>query len=458
MPAYVNLIDSASANAAAIDANKQLAVALAPAAANAGFAKILDSNGAPIITTENGALDVSIDSVLLFEQVDGAALNTNIWTTSASILAIAQASGFITLNSGAAVTANGYAILQSIKSIPFYGYLPLKVAITAAVATQAQTNATVELGIGAVATTASPTDGCFFRWAPTGALLCVVSYGGAETTAVSTITPAINDQSLFEIILVEDLVQFLIDDVIAAEIDNPQALAFPTSAGRLPIVARVYNASVAPSAAPKLSIGQVIVVQQATNQNRNWSETLVSMGRGASQSPVTPFAQIANNANSAAPASATLSNTAAGYTTLGGRFQFAAVNGAATDYALFGFQVPAGYQFFLTGASVSLAVTGAAIVTATVLDWSLGLNASAVSLATADGAGTWAPRRVALGMQAMAALAGIGAMPPDIVRAFTPSLVVDGGRFVHVILQIPSGANTLSLVFRGSVAINGYFE
>ena len=38
--------------------------------------------------------------------------------------------------------------------------------------------------------------------------------------------------------------------------------------------------------------------------------------------------------------SAVLSNTAAGYTTLGGQFQFAALVGAETDYALFAFQVP----------------------------------------------------------------------------------------------------------------------
>jgi hypothetical protein len=41
----------------------------------------------------------------------------------------------------------------------------------------------------------------------------------------------------------------------------------------------------------------------------------------------------ANYANSAAPASASLANATAGYMTLGGKFQFAAVGGAATKYA-----------------------------------------------------------------------------------------------------------------------------
>ena len=43
----------------------------------------------------------------------------------------------------------------------------------------------------------------------------------------------------------------------------------------------------------------------------------------------------ANHANSTSPSSATLANATAGYSTLGGRFQFAAILGAATDYARF---------------------------------------------------------------------------------------------------------------------------
>jgi len=65
---------------------------------------------------------------------------------------------------------------------------------------------------------------------------------------------------------------------------------------------------------------------------------MTGMGLSAAQSYTTG---LANYANSAAPASATLSNTAAGYTTLGGQFQFAAVAGAETDYALFAYTVPA---------------------------------------------------------------------------------------------------------------------
>ena len=71
--------------------------------------------------------------------------------------------------------------------------------------------------------------------------------------------------------------------------------------------------------------------------SKPWKEQMAESGYGAPYLPVTQV-QAAQWANSAAPASAALSNTAAGYATLGGLFQFAAVAGAATDYALFGFQ------------------------------------------------------------------------------------------------------------------------
>jgi hypothetical protein len=425
----------------------------------AGYVKLLDSDGHPILTTENGALDVSVDSLVLYEQVDGSAVNTNLWTTSTSGMTIAQANGFITLNSGSAVTANSYAILTSIKSVPLYGHLPLKVTLNISTPNLAQANATIEAGIGMVATTAAPTDGCFFRWNSSGDFKAVVNNGGAETTSPVLAAVPQNDVTLLDIVVVEDLVQFLVDDVLVAEISVPTAQAYPTAGGRLPVFLRVNTGGSPPAAAPVISLGQMVVVQQALNQVKPWCDVLAGLGRGAHQSPVTTFAQTANHANSTSPASATLSNTAAGYTTLGGRWQFAAPAGAATDFALFAYQVPAGYQLFIDSISISAINTGATVgTTATILDWSIAANASAVSLATADGAGTWAPRRRPLGVQGFLVGDLIGKTANDIVRSFATPMVVDGGRFLHVIVQVPVGTATASQVIRGDVQIDGYFE
>lgn len=443
-----------------INVNREAQVNLPALAANAGFAKLLDSLGAEINTTENGALNTSTDSLLFFEQVDGAAVNTNTWAQSVSGMTIAQTGGYIKLNSGSALTAGAYAILSSVKNVPLYGHLPMRVTFNNMVPLLAQSNLTMEFGIGSVATNAAPTDGAFFRWSPSGNLYAVINNAGVETLSPALSAVSTSEAEIFDVVVVEDLVQFFVGDELVATVEVPPGQAYPTSSGRLPIFARVYNSGSSPAAAPQVFIGQIVVVQEALNQTREWREALSILGRGAYQSPVTPFGQTANHANSTSPTSASLSNTAAGYTTLGGRYQFAAVAGAVTDFALFAYQVPAGYQLIVTGVTISCSSIGAlgSAVTPTLLDWGLGVNSSAVSLATADGAGTWAPRRIPLGVQSFGLTVAIGALAGDITRSFDPPLVIDSGRFLHVIMQLPIGAATASQIFRGNVFVHGFHE
>lgn len=455
-----------------VDENGNLNVNLPTLSEQAGKARMLDASGDDLDVTENNSLRVSLSNVILCDQVDGASVNTNIWNQSTSNMLIAVVNGFITLNSGTITTGSSYAILSSIKFCPLYGTLPLRVTVNAKVTNIPEANATVEIGIGAVAATGTPTDGAFFRWGPAGQLFCIINNGGSESSSAAltasvsdddgdivVLPPSQNVIHLFEIEIVEDRVLFYVDDIQVAVLDVPSGQNYPFNAGRQQIVARVYTASGAPAAAPQLAIGQVNVIQQDLNKIKPWQHVLVSLGKGAYQSPVTAFGQTANHANSTSPVSATLSNTAAGYATLGGRFQFAAIGGAVTDYAIFAFQVPAGYQLYINDISISCMNTGAiGGLTGTILDWALGVNSSAVSLATADGAGTWAPRRIPLGMQAFAISASIGVTASDINRRFDTPVVVDSGRFVHIILQVPVGLATGSQVLRGDVCINGYFE
>lgn len=416
--------------------------------------------------TENGYQQVSLDSLVFTEQVDGAVLNTNVWTSSNLTQTVAQTGGFILLNSALSTVINTYAILQSIKAIPLYGHLPLAVLIRGKVNISPILNATIELGLGVAATNAAPTDGAFFRWAPDGTFRCVLNNAGVETLSPPIFpAPTTTVEHIYEIDVVEDVVQFFVDDVSQAIVSVPSSQAYPFNNGRQTVFVRTFNGAVAPATAPQFGIGQVNVVQQDLNQNKLWKEVLVALGRGSYQNPITTYGQSANHANSTDPASAVLSNTAAGYTTLGGRFQFAAVAGATTDYALFGFQVPAGYQLNLTAISINTLLTGAAIATTpTLLDWSIGVNASAVSLATAESPpATWSPRRIPVGMQGFPLTAPNGPMQigdaaPDIVRSFDPPLIIDGGRFVHVILEVPVGTATATQVFRGDVLLSGYYE
>jgi hypothetical protein len=215
---------------------------------------------------------------------------------------------------------------------------------------------------------------------------------------------------------------------------------------------RLYNTASAPASAPQLIVSAVDVVQLDTMTSKPWKEQMAESGYGAPYQPVT-MAQAAQWANSAAPASATLSNTAAGYATLGGLFQFAAVAGANTDYALFGFQAPSPYAFVLDGIDIETWNTGAAVGTSpTLLVWALGVDQSAVSLATAGIA------RAGLGAQSFPVGAAIGAKAERISQTFDTPLVTNPGRFLTVILRMPVGTATASEVFQGLVNLRGRWE
>lgn len=425
----------------------------------AGYVKMLDGSGDPTHTTESGALLTSDERIVFFDPVDGAAVNINLWNQSNSGMTITQANGLITLNATSAVTANAYSIISSIKYMPMYGPLPLRILMTAKVNVIPQANLTIELGLASGATNAAPTDGVFFRWAPNGNFLAVVNNAGTETTSVVTPAPVATHMVLFEFIIVEDLVIFRMDDVTVATVENPVSIAFPTNAARIPLFVRVYNSASVPSMAPQIAIGGAFVVQQDMGQNKSWGEVLACLGRGFYQSPVTPFAQTANHANSVAPTAVTLSNTTAGYATLGGQFAVNSQAAGAIDGIVFAYQNETGYQRTIKGIQISTAITGIAVVTAALLEWTIGVNSSAVSLATVDGVGTWAPRCIPIGIQTFLALAAIGTQPSNINVAFDPPLMIDSGRYFHVILRTPNGAATGSLIYRGTVTIlGGYSE
>ncbi len=450
-----------SGNTATVSAAGELAVGLPANPLTAGYAKITSSSGAPMNISDTGYVFTGQDNLLFVDQVDGNALNTTLWNSAVTTMTITQASGTINLNASTITTVSTAAQINSVKQISTTGAHPICVTFTAITNVGAQANAVREMGVGAATGTSAPTDGAFFRWASSGDLLAVINNGGIETTSVITPQPSDDVAHQYIVYIDNDRVLFLIDMMPVATIYRPAGQPFPLGSTRLPIFARVYTLGTTPATAPKLSIGQTIAVQCLLNQNRSWYDTIAAMGRGSFQAPLTAFAQTANHTNSAAPASATLSNTAAGYSTLGGKFQFAAAAGAATDFALFAYQVPNGYQLRITNVAIRAMNTGAAnATTPTILDWALGVNSSGVSLATADSAGvTWAPRRIPLGMQSLTTTAAIGeSATPNIDVAFGTPIFVDANRYLHVILSIPVGTATASQIIRGAVMINGCFE
>jgi hypothetical protein len=443
---------TSSAGNANVNANYELEVHTTSTPANAGFTKLAGRDGEALQVTRTGYIKVTQETLEFFDTIDGAALNINLWNTSVSTMTITQANSSINLNPTNSVTANAYAILSSIQTFFNTSTLPLyiRMAVQSSLYATLPANTVVEFGWMTCATNAAPSDGVFVR-VVNGLSYLVLNNNGTETVTQFTIPANINstDDILFNIY--GGSCKLFINNVLALDVNSPVSLPAITNNNRQPVTMRVYNTASIPSASATLRLGQISVVNINANFGKPYSHI---------QNPVTTFTQLANYANSAAPVSATLANATAGYATLGGQFQFVAVAGAETDYALFGFQVPAGYQLYITGIRISSFNTVVPVaITPTIMQWSVGVNSSAVSLATADGAGTWKPRVKTIGTQSFAVGAAVGAVAADVVwQSEASPLLVDGGRFFHIILKMPVATATATEILRGTIGIDGWFE
>jgi hypothetical protein len=463
--------DSATGNPVTVD-NGNSHVVLPLTAAQAGYAKIAGKDGSPLKVLATGYLAASLESLEFYDTIDGNSVNTNLWNQSVSGMTITQASGKLSLNPTNVVTANAYAILSSIPNFLVTSCTPLHLHKTIQNSLwNTGANTVVEFGWGAVATNvALPTDGMLVR-GRAGVIYAVVNNGGSELEIALTPTfalPSANVSAEWVLDLYANELRVYVDGVLwttgATACVSPTSLMAATNNSRQPVFFRVYNTASAPGASPTLSLGQITVQQRNSNIDKPWSHRMLGMGRGAYQNPLT-FGQTANWGNSAVPTTRGLSNTTPCEATLGGLLRFTPTYVADTDYVLFGFQVPAGFQYYLTGISytdpIFLSGTGAA--TASVLQFGVGVNASAASLATADGAGTWGYRKEPLGQSILAASPTNITVPSspglNMYKFPTPGMLIEGGRYfafiARALLARTAGA---SEVFHMSVFPHGYYD
>lgn len=413
---------------------------------------------------------VGVDTILWQDVFQYTTINAGAYSVITSTMTITQANGLLNLNAGAATATGNHVVLRTWRTFPLISSGPTYLYFSAIGINQTAQNAQCDVGLGFATTTVAPTDGVFFRWTVDGTLVGVLNNNGVETTTADLTKVSDNSRGEYLIVLNDENVEFWIDGILRATIE---AVTTYTGHGvvqsaALPFVARLFNSGTA-SAAKRLGISEFNVSLGDLNTTRLWATQMSGMELSAIQSPPgAASSQLANYANSAAPASATLSNTAAGYTTLGGQFQFAAVAGAETDYALFAYQVPAGSvtqpgkNLVVRGVWIDTVNTGAAVATTpTLLQWALGAGSSAVSLATTDSltAAGRAPRRIALGTQSFAVGAAIGADSGKRIDVnLDAPVIIAAGTFLHIILKMPVASATASQIIRGVVGVNGYFE
>lgn len=415
-------------------------------------------------TDRIGSVRTGNDTLLLHDDVEGTTLNTWLWTTSLGTMTVTQVAGSgIKFNAGNSVASGVYAILTSQKQFSKMQAAPIRARFR--VMFVPTTNTIAEMGFCApVTTTGQIATGAFFRATVSGTIVPVLAFQGADvvqgtdmSAAIGAIPGGFNNYFTCGIWVDDDNVLFTVQDVSTGYTIAEQTLQIPKHQARifstthLPFAVRLYTTGV-PTVAPQILLSDVMVLGLDILQNKPWNHQLAGTSNGGEISPTT-FVQVSNYANSTVAVNATLSNTAAGYTTLGGLYSFVAVAGAVTDYALFAFTVPAPYSFYCTGIHISTYNNGATVATTpTLLHWSVTNNSSAVSLATAGLA------RTTIGAQSLPVGSVVGTVASDLDVQFPTPLVTNSGRIMHVILRMPIGTATASQIIQGSVMINGYFE
>lgn len=468
-----------SGNLAEVDANNNVKVVTPTVMNDTGYMVMVGENhdgGATGLPTPvrramrvspDGRLRAGVDQVLWEDTFNHAIVDTSAYQCVTSTATLSVAGGYWVFNAGNSVASAAVARVQTYRTFQLSASSTNEVVFRVRFNVALQANSIAEFGLGFAATTATPTDGVYFKVNTAGALQGVVNVNGTESTVDLDFIPVAGENNFYRLVQDQDQVEFYINGHLYGVKEVSNSAAATSYSRALPMLMRCYNAAVVATAF-RMEVSDVAVIGRDLANNRLWATCRAGMEQSSINNARGAAAGFtANYANSAAPASATLSNTAAGYATLGGQWQFAAVAGAETDYALFGFQVTApsaaaaGKNLVIRGVRIDTMNLGAAVATtATVLQWGLGVGSTAVSLATADSAtaGTRAPRRVTLGVQSFAIGAAIGSVATPIDVNLDAPLYVAAGTFVHIILKMPVGTATASQIIRGTALINGFWE
>lgn len=422
----------------------------------------------PMDISSDFRLRVGLDSIIFADTYNHGIVNTSKYKVVNTTATNAITGGRWVLNNGNSVTSGQGTQVQTWSYYRFALSGITYVDFELQFAQVPQTNNVCEFGLGLASGVTAPTDGILFRLNASGVMLGVINNGGAETSVtLDGFVPSPATMYHFLISIHNDRTEFWIDDVLYGAIDTPTSIGSPCLSMSLPLLMRIYNSGTV-TTAQRLEISNVSITSGDQNINKLWDTSMTIQGNGAFNVPDgTTAGQTANYVNSTAPTSATLSNTTAGYTTLGGQWQFASVAGAETDYALFGYLNPAGTNaiqgknLIVRGIRIETYNMGAvSATTPNLLQWAVGVGSSAVSLATADSAttGTCSPRKIAIGTQYLPVGAVIGQNCSPIDINFDVPLVVEPSKYFHVILKMVVGTATASQIIRGTCFINGYFE
>ena len=440
---------------------------------------------------------VGVDQTLFNTTFEGLTILTTLWFNVNATTSSTQANGFLTVNSAAAasmITSGAAAYVRSHRLFPTFGTYPTYLDMWIREGGANAINAISEWGFLYLTSVATqqPLDGIYFRRISGGQLKGVVTTGISATVGVDTFeidldttnVPSRDGVGIFDpaetnhylISFHNDSVRFWINDVLVGVVKCPPQLAQFAASSNLPVGFRVINLATT-DVARQISVGYVNVGIGDQNTNKPWSHAMAGSGQGAYQQQIgnTPGPTVTRTlAAQGHPASGT-ARTAGTWTTtsapalnnLGGLWTSPAISTLTSDadYPVFAFLNPvgtaavSGKTLYVTGVRVgeSFASVGAA-ANSIFLSYIVTAEASAANTTTGDAATTVSGKSTVIGGQGFTAGDGVGTMKEGFRMDFHSPLVVPAGKYLNLIVR-PFGTVTgNTLVVRGSVAFNGYFE
>ena len=466
--AGIRIEGNTSGNVAEVTAANEVKVILPNAPASVGSVRIMSENDAGTVTgtpylyspetDEDFRLRVAQEAILDNETFNYAAQNTGKFNFGSTTMAATYTAAGFTTNSANITTITTGLGVSSYAMFPLMGTTELYCEVELAFTAQPTSNSVIDFGLFLRngSNPFNPTDGVYFRLNSSG-FQGVVNRGGIETA--STITfPYVNGEVHQYVIAVHEReVKFWIDDVLYLQLVTPAADGQPFQSAALPFSIRhAITGGAAGNALSAILKDYTISVGGGALGIDPWNQGNRVYGsyQGLSGGTMGSLATLPNNATPAAAAASNTALTANLPGGLGGQGAVTATAAAVTDLIFGSYQVPAGSitvqgrRLVIGGVMVDCVNTGAAVATtATVIQFSLAYGHTAVSLATAEGGATKAPRRVALGMASWPVAAAIGA-PPTQGQIFMPfsngPIYVNPGEFVALIGKVLVGTATAS--------------
>ncbi len=434
-------------------------------AANVGATRMFSENDGGFITgtpnllapeTDNDyRLRVSLDMLLDDEVFNTVIQNTGKHNILATTMAGAFTAGQWTSNSASITTANTGITLSTYSTFPNNGTQTLSGDIEIGFSNTPIVNTTIEWGLFIPAATAilAPLDGVFFRLNSSGLQGIASNAGIEETTGLFKEEAGagvwvydINKKYQFICYVGGVAAEFWVNDGTGAV--KLGTISLPAAQGRIcssqglkfAVNHRITGGAAggalqAQLGAYNVRLGGSNVSCSAHHQGNRIYGSYQGLSGGA-------MGSLANYTNNSTPTALVPTNTtaAAGSVGLGGQFWETDTVAAGTDCIICSYQVPVpavgapARRMVITGIKinsfVALALTGGGYVD----QWSLAFGHTAVSLATGEAAGTKAPRRVPIGLRAVASGAVINTVLGTIDIDFDNAPVfVNPGEFVQIV-------------------------